>query len=851
MFPLLVSALTDDEVALNIEKGNNNSLILTWNANSTQIDIYRSTNESKGYKVIATVDNNTYTDTKVKYGTTYYYKLVFKNEDGFESKVVSNKVVPNKVTDVVLTPGNKQIKVSYDKTSNSGYKIYRSTDATSGFKKVKTISKARTTSFTDKSLKANTVYYYKVRAYQIVKGKKVYGKYSDVVNAKTAPGNGTISSLKAVNYNEIDVNIRSTSGATYYKVYRSTSKNKGYKKIGSTDTLVYNDTKVLPTKTYYYKIKACNEENKCGNLSKPKKAKTSVKKVSANGKSMTSSIQLEFNKIDYATGYDIYQSTDKNKNYKKVKTVDNNTVTIGNLKPGTKYYFKIKTFVKIDSKKYYSGYSKMVTVKPTMKKVTDLIVTSEKNSVSLEFKYPDYEEAIKFQIQRSTSESGKYITVATIKAKDAYKDNNYLYTETDLDENKTYYYKVRATVKVGKKTYNGAFSDVKNAVTGTIYVPDLTGALNKANEVKDTIVDRNQLKDILTTEGFDETEIEYALSNVSINWNTLALNYVNSLVDEMKSKFTINNTLIDKGFTSVEIESAFNTANVDFKEIAYSLAQVEYQNYTESELMQYLISCKFTEDEINYAMDLISYEYNPIKIVNRIDNNTISLGDEVKIENEHFYVASINESKTLLLPKYNLKVGRSFTYDYGNYELIKEYSSSDEGFGLQSEETLGYKVENYNEENTVNGVINFSVGGELYWNGKVGTSLESEYYGTYGESPYPYVYDSNCAAYEHVERYVNYLKEFNVPVIKGRLMSPEEAQALETAKYEWLFNTSFWLGSVGDNNSEVWTVDAAVTSLNGSILRSQINDGNSVRYGVRPVIEIATTDMPGGRNFGM
>lgn len=61
--------------------------------------------------------------------------------------------------------------------------VYQSTKKGSGYNKVKTIKKGNTVSYTTKKLKKNKKYYYKVRAYRTVNGKKVYGAYSSVVTA--------------------------------------------------------------------------------------------------------------------------------------------------------------------------------------------------------------------------------------------------------------------------------------------------------------------------------------------------------------------------------------------------------------------------------------------------------------------------------------------------------------------------------------------------------------------------------------------------------------------------------------------------------------------------------------------
>lgn len=61
-----------------------------------------------------------------------------------------------------------------------GYQIYVSRKKNKGYKKVKTIKKAKTTQWTVKKLKSKKTYYIKIRSYKTVKKKNVYSKYSAV-----------------------------------------------------------------------------------------------------------------------------------------------------------------------------------------------------------------------------------------------------------------------------------------------------------------------------------------------------------------------------------------------------------------------------------------------------------------------------------------------------------------------------------------------------------------------------------------------------------------------------------------------------------------------------------------------
>ena len=78
--------------------------------------------------------------------------------------------------------GTKKAYLSWNRKSNAdGYIIYRSTNKTSGFVKIKTIKSNSTVKYTNYNLKSNKTYYYKIRAY---KGS-VYGSYSTVKYVKT------------------------------------------------------------------------------------------------------------------------------------------------------------------------------------------------------------------------------------------------------------------------------------------------------------------------------------------------------------------------------------------------------------------------------------------------------------------------------------------------------------------------------------------------------------------------------------------------------------------------------------------------------------------------------------------
>ena len=98
---------------------------------------------------------------------------------------VTNQPVtkPDKVKIKSAKKKGKKAVVKWKKISDAaGYVIYMKTGS-GKFKKVKTIKKAKTVKYS-KKLKSGKTYKFKIRAYKLDNGEKVYGKYSKVKKVK-------------------------------------------------------------------------------------------------------------------------------------------------------------------------------------------------------------------------------------------------------------------------------------------------------------------------------------------------------------------------------------------------------------------------------------------------------------------------------------------------------------------------------------------------------------------------------------------------------------------------------------------------------------------------------------------
>lgn len=98
-----------------------------------------------------------------------------------KNETIKNKSMLETPTDISVRQLKKQTTatLTWNKVkSATGYQIYRSTKADSGYKRIKTVGKV--SSYKDKKIKDGTIYYYKIRS--IKKGKsKVKSKFADPV----------------------------------------------------------------------------------------------------------------------------------------------------------------------------------------------------------------------------------------------------------------------------------------------------------------------------------------------------------------------------------------------------------------------------------------------------------------------------------------------------------------------------------------------------------------------------------------------------------------------------------------------------------------------------------------------
>jgi len=167
------------------------SITLSWKnvAGATGYEVYRATNKNGKYIKVKTTTSSRVKNGKLSRGKTYYYKVrAYKTVNGTKIygrfySVVAMGTKP-KTPSIELRSGNKKAKVIWKKISGiSGYEVYMSKKSSGCFSKVKT-SGSKNTAYLKKGLISGKKYYFKVRSYRTVGGKKIYSSWSKVKTVK-------------------------------------------------------------------------------------------------------------------------------------------------------------------------------------------------------------------------------------------------------------------------------------------------------------------------------------------------------------------------------------------------------------------------------------------------------------------------------------------------------------------------------------------------------------------------------------------------------------------------------------------------------------------------------------------
>ena len=303
---------------------------VTWNAVSgaTSYKLYRSTVSGGEYAQIGDdeISALSYLDSGRSASTEYFYQLEACNFDGCSAPSlpvsVSLVVAPAQPpVPSASAQSDTEILVTWSAVSGAtSYKLYRSTVSSDEYAQIG--DEISALSYLDRELTPKTAYFYQLEACNSAGCSATRSPEVSVTTQATpvAPAQPPAPSASAQSDTAIEVTWSAVSGATSYKLYRSTSSGGTYIQVGGDiSARRYLDRGRSASTEYFYQLEACNS-GRCSSPSPEVSATTfpvAPARPSASAQSDTE-IEVTWIAVSGATRYNLYRSTSSGGTYTQV-----------------------------------------------------------------------------------------------------------------------------------------------------------------------------------------------------------------------------------------------------------------------------------------------------------------------------------------------------------------------------------------------------------------------------------------------------------------------------------------------------------------------------------------------------
>ena len=363
---------------------------------------------------------------------------------------------PSKVT--VSDTASTRITLTWTAVSGAArYRIYTSVTSTGIYRFV---DETEERTYIVGDLVPSSTYYFKVSSIDVSGMESPQSAYAEgLTTAQTipVPGNVRASSVSA---SSILVSWNVAAGASSYKVYRSNAATGPYSLLTTTviTATSYSDGGLNPSTAYYYMVSAVTTQGESEQAGPAHAATTAEGVVPAPAGLQVSSVsgnsvQIGWNAVPEATGYNIYRSNSVSGPFALVSSSTSTFYTDSGLSFSTAYYYTVSTVHSRGESGQSDVLSAITLAQPSIPAPAD-IQAEAIDSGSIRVSWNGVSGATGYRVYRSNSANGTYNFIGSATSSP--------YTDSGLSGGATWYYKVST---IGSGAQESGLSVLSSATT--------------------------------------------------------------------------------------------------------------------------------------------------------------------------------------------------------------------------------------------------------------------------------------------------------------------------------------------------------------------------------------------------
>ncbi len=522
----------------------NGEINITWDKveGAEAYRLYRATSEDGEKDLVISTNTNTVIDGNADYGTQYYYYVQAYNSDtavsDFSAPATAMRVyMPAPEISNVYVNG---IKTRISWTAVDGavmYCIYRA-DSSTGEKTLLQSGIFESLMFTDNddNLKQATTYYYYIQA---VSGYYT-SEYSEAAVSTTEDIAAPVITGAVASDKDITITWQAVEDALRYHVFRSDSVDGEKTQLGNSTSLSYTDSTAEYGKIYYYYVQAYSLSPRLTSVySEPISASISaltapeITSISAEGGTVT----LSWSTVNGATSYRIFRADSATGARTQIKIRTTPNYTDATVEEGKTYYYFVAAYNASTAELSELSECESIAVPKPFGSPEITSISAEDSTVTLA--WSTVNGATSYRIFRADSETGekKLLKVRTTPN----------YTDSTVEEGKTYYYFVAA--------YNASTAELSEfSQCESIAVPKSFGA--------------PEITSISTEEG--TVTLAWSTVNGATSYRIFRADSATGARTQIKIRTTPNYTdaTVEAGKTYYYFVAAYNASTAELSELS-------------------------------------------------------------------------------------------------------------------------------------------------------------------------------------------------------------------------------------------------------------------------------------------